>query len=88
MTTVGRATTTKQEGVIMKTRIIIAAVPALFLAACATTPPTTAEIDSCRTMEGQMGLQSPHDHGEMKQQGLNPMNLSHDRCRRILGDSK
>ena len=25
-----------------------------------------------------------HDHGEMKGQGRNPMNLSHDRCLRIL----
>lgn len=68
----------------MKMTILAAAAPALLLGGCVTTPPTSAEIESCRTMESQMGLRSPHDHGVMKQQGLNPMNLSHDRCREIL----
>ena len=35
-------------------------------------------------MEDNMGLATPHDHNEMKGQGRNPMNLSHDRCLQIL----
>lgn len=68
----------------MKTYIFAAAAPALLLGGCVTTSPTSAQIESCRTMESQMGLQTRHDHGEMKQQGLNPMNLSHERCQQIL----
>ena len=64
--------------------IVAGIVPALLLGACATTPPTSAQVESCRAMEGDMGLQTRHDHGEMKQQGRNPMNLSHDKCRKIL----
>lgn len=72
----------------MKTYIIVATAPALFLAACATTPPTSAQIESCRAMEANMGLQTPHDHNEMKQRGINPMNLSHDRCAQILRNAQ
>jgi hypothetical protein len=61
---------------------------ASLLSACATTPPTETQIASCRQMEGNMGLAARHDHGEMKGQGLNPMNLSHDRCRQILKPSQ
>jgi len=60
----------------------------MFLAACVTTPPTSAQIESCRAMEGQMGLQTLHDHNEMKGQGRNPMNLSHERCQQILHDAQ
>jgi len=60
-----------------KMRLIAVLTPALLLGACVTTRPTSA-------MEGNMGLQTPHDHGEMKGQGRNPMNLSHDRCLQIL----
>ncbi|WP_257558556.1 hypothetical protein [Sphingobium sp. CFD-2] len=67
-----------------KMRLIAVLTPALLLGACVTTRPTSAQVESCRAMEGNMGLQTPHDHGEMKGQGRNPMNLSHDRCRRIL----
>ncbi|MDF0544124.1 hypothetical protein PX699_17375 [Sphingobium sp. H39-3-25] len=65
---------------------IAAIVPALFLGACVTTRPTSAQIEGCRAMENNMGLQTPHDHSEMKGQGLNPMNLSHERCQQILRD--
>jgi len=68
--------------------IIAAAVPIMVLGACATTPPTSAQIESCRAMEANMGLQTPHDHNEMKQRGMNPMNLSHDRCRQILSNAQ
>lgn len=64
----------------MKIRISAAILPALLLGACVTTRPTTAQIESCKAMENNMGLQTPHDHGEMKGQGRNPMNLSHDQC--------
>ena len=67
-----------------KKHIIAVTVPALLLGACVTTRPTSAQVESCRAMESNMGLQTPHDHGEMKGQGRNPMNLSHDRCHQIL----
>ena len=72
----------------MKTRILAAVASTMFLTACVTTPPTSAQIESCRAMEGQMGLQTPHDHNEMKGRGRNPMNLSHDRCVQILRNSQ
>ncbi|MBU0555406.1 MAG: hypothetical protein KKD64_11075 [Alphaproteobacteria bacterium] len=72
----------------MKIYIVAAVAPALFLGACATTPPTSAQIESCREMEADMGLRTPHDHNEMKQLGRNPMNLSHDRCRQILRNAQ
>lgn len=58
------------------------------LGACATTPATEAEIASCREMEGKMGLAPTHDHAEMKNQGMNPMNLSHARCQQILKEGQ
>jgi hypothetical protein len=57
---------------------------ALLVGACATVPPTSEELASCRQMEGEMGLGTRHDHDEMKGRGLNPMNLSHQRCMEIL----
>ena len=62
-------------------------VTAVLLTGCATTDgrmATSAERASCVEMEKDMGLRSPHDHGEMKGKGMNPMNLSHERCVRIL----
>jgi hypothetical protein len=54
--------------------------PLALLGACATIPPTSAQIASCKAMEDNMRLATPHDHGEMKGQGRNSMNLSHERC--------
>ena len=71
-----------------KMRLIAVLTPALLLGACVTTRPTSAQVESCRAMEGNMGLQTPHDHGEMKGQGRNPMNLSHDRCLQILRNAQ
>lgn len=34
-----------------------------------------------------MGLSQRHDHNEMKNQGRNPMNLTHARCMEVLGRS-
>src|SRR3546814_15524793 len=56
----------------------------LLLGACVTKPATSAEYASCQAMERDMGVADRHDHGEMKGQGRNAMNLSHDRCRQIL----
>lgn len=67
----------------MKKYVILMATAGL-LGACATTPPTSAEIESCRKMEGEMGLGATHDHNEMKGKGFNPMNISHKRCQQIL----
>jgi len=68
----------------MKLGIIAAAGPMLLLGACATTQATPAQYASCQEMERSMGVADRHDHGEMKGQGRNAMNLSHDRCRQIL----
>ena len=68
----------------MKYSISLGLLPLALLGACATIPPTSAQIASCKAMEDNMGLATPHDHNEMKGQGRNPMNLSHDRCLRIL----
>lgn len=69
----------------MKRIVIAAALPLLGLAGCVTTRPATAEERaSCERMEQSMGLGTTHDHQAMKGQGLNPMNLSHERCQQIL----
>jgi len=49
---------------------------------------TSEERAACVEMEKDMGLGRTHDHAEMKGQGRNPMNLSHDRCVAILAESK
>ncbi len=58
------------------------------LAGCATTKATAEEIASCKRMEEAMGTDTTHDHGEMKGRGMNPMNLSHQRCQQILSQSE
>lgn len=70
----------------MKSLAVWLAVPALSLGACATVSPTPEQVAACQEMERDMGVGVRHDHAEMKQQGRNPMNLSHDQCRRILAD--
>lgn len=59
----------------------------LLTASCATTSSSYTEHEraSCEQMEQDMGLSTPHDHTAMKGAGQNPMNLSHERCMRILG---
>ncbi len=68
----------------MKYAMILGLLPATLVGACATIPPTSAELESCRKMESRMGVDYKHDHGEFKRNGMNPMNLSHSRCRQIL----
>lgn len=67
-------------------RAIIALVAALPLAACVTTPETRAkELAYCQQMESKMGVEHIHDHAESKGMGLNPMHVTHSRCRKMLG---
>lgn len=68
----------------MKYSMMLALLPATLLGACATVPPTSAEVESCQKMESEMGVGVVHDHNEMKGRGMNPMNLSHTRCQQIL----
>ena len=73
----------------MKRFLIVAALPLIALGGCVTTREATAEERaSCERMEQNMGLGARHDHNEMKGQGLNPMNLSHERCKQILAQSR
>lgn len=58
------------------------------LGGCATTRATAEQRASCERMEQTMGVGTTHDHGEMKGQGLNPMNLSHERCQQILAQPR
>jgi hypothetical protein len=69
----------------MKRLMIVATLPLIALGGCVTTRTATAEERaSCERMEQDMGLGTPHDHNAMKGLGLNPMNLSHERCVQIL----
>ena len=56
------------------------------LSACATTREYTAEERAyCQEMEQRMGTNHVHDQSSIKARGINPMNVTHSRCRRILG---
>jgi uncharacterized protein YceK len=71
----------------MKSMILLSLAFPVLLAGCATMGTrmaTAEERASCAKMEEKMGLATPHDHGEMKGRGMNPMNLSHSRCVKIL----
>ena len=65
-----------------------AAMMLLPLAGCVTTPEATAEQRAaCEHMERSMGIHTTHDHQQMKGTGASPMNLTHERCQRILNDT-
>ena len=69
-------------------RIAFAVAAALPLAACVTTPaPSAQELAYCERMEREMGTEHTHDHAEAKGMAMNPMNVTHARCRRMLGMS-
>ena len=69
-------------------RIALAIAAALPLAACVTTPATSAqELAHCERMERDMGADHAHDHAQAKGMGMNPMNVTHARCRQMLGMS-
>lgn len=64
---------------------ISSAVMLAVLGGCVTTPEQmAAKRASCMEMERDMGLKTTHDHAEMKNQGMNPMNLTHAQCQAIL----
>ncbi len=67
--------------------ISISLASATLLGGCATINgrvATSKERAACVEMEKDMGLQTTHDHAEMKGMGRNPMNMTHDRCMQIL----
>lgn len=69
-------------------RVAFACVAVLALVACATTPELAAEeLSYCQRMEREMGVQHEHDHTVAKGMGMDPMRVTHDRCRQMLGMS-
>ena len=67
-----------------KPPLVIAAT--LSLTGCVTTAETAANDRAyCERMEREMGVDHRHDHAEAKGMGANPMNVTHARCRRMLG---
>lgn len=67
-------------------KIALAILIAAPLAACATIPADPAkELAYCEQMERHMGTEHRHDHAEAKGMGVNPMNVTHARCRQMLG---
>jgi hypothetical protein len=69
-------------------KLALIAVAALPLAACVTTAePSATELAYCEQMERTMGTDHQHDHAHAKGQGLDPMNVTHARCREMLGMS-
>lgn len=71
----------------MPKAITLSIVTAMLLAGCTTMSgrmATSKERAACVEMEKDMGLQTTHDHAEMKGMGRNPMNMTHDRCMQIL----
>lgn len=66
-------------------RIIVALVLTSSLSACVTTAEKRAlERTYCERMEREMGVNHTHDHAEAKGMGVNPMNVTHARCREML----
>lgn len=75
----------------MRTAYISSVLPLMILAACATTNGasyTAEERASCVEMEKDMGTATVHDHNAMKGMGMNPMNITHERCQEILAQPK
>jgi hypothetical protein len=67
-------------------KIALSIIAVLSLAACATTSePSSTELAYCQKMEREMGTRHTHDHAEAKGMGLNPMNVTHVRCRQMVG---
>ena len=69
-------------------KIALTVVAALPLAACVTSPDSSSsELAYCERMEREMGTDHAHDHAQAKGMGMNPMNVTHARCREMLGMS-
>jgi hypothetical protein len=75
-----------KENIVLRIALSIAgAVP---LAACVTTADASpTELAYCEQMEREMGTDHTHDHAQAKGAGLDPMNVTHARCRQMLGMS-
>lgn len=70
----------------MNPGLLILSVIPLALAACATTREYTSEERAyCENMERRMGSNHVHDHSAVKSGRINPMNVTHSRCRKMLG---
>jgi hypothetical protein len=68
------------------TKIVFALLAGLPLAGCVTTSELSSqELAYCERMEREMGTEHRHDHNEAKGMGMNPMNVTHARCREKLG---
>ena len=69
----------------MKT-ILLVALATLASAGCATTSQSRAEqLAYCQQMDRGMGTDPRHDHADARGSSPNPMNMTHDQCRRVLG---
>ena len=67
-------------------KTVLAIATALPLAACVTTADADSrELAYCERMEREMGTDHTHDHGQAKGMGVDPMNVTHARCRQMLG---
>lgn len=68
------------------TKIVMAAAALLTLAACATTADAGAkERAYCEQMERRMATNHTHDHSAARGAGIDPMSVTHTRCRKLLG---
>ena len=66
-------------------KIVLMSAAVVSLSACATTGTATAEERAyCERMEQDMALNVAHDHAAMKGLPANSMNLTHEKCQRIL----
>ena len=67
-------------------KVILPLIAALPLVACVTTPEVEAQERAyCERMELEMGVNHTHDHSVAKGMGIDPMNVTHSRCRQMLG---
>jgi len=61
----------------------------VLLAGCATTQEASVEERAyCRNMAERMGLETTHDHGAMRGNPPNSMNVSHERCQQIMREDR
>ncbi len=67
-------------------KMVLGLAMAVSLGACVTTREVSAEERAyCERMEREMGVDHRHDHAEAKGMGMNPMNVTHARCRAMMG---
>jgi starvation-inducible outer membrane lipoprotein len=68
------------------TKTVLATTMLLALAACTTTADAGAkERAYCEQMERRMATNHTHDHSAARGAGIDPMNVTHARCRKLLG---